>query len=111
MPENDKILDMTSGRSSHLREENASMKDNSLKGRRCIEVDSPGVTAVDGADVNLAEGALLASKEVASNLHVSRTKVYRMAKKEKIPAIRVGASLRFDYQEVLAALRQTSQDL
>lgn len=42
---------------------------------------------------------------VAARFRVSSRSVYRLARDKKIPSYRVGRQLRFDLQEVSAALR------
>ncbi len=52
------------------------------------------------------EGRLMTVAEVAEALHCSRNSVYRLSERGRIPRVKVGAAVRFELGEVVAALRE-----
>jgi excisionase family DNA binding protein len=50
--------------------------------------------------------SLITAPELAKQLDVSESLIYRLARKGEIPSYRVGPLIRFDLEEVLEALEQ-----
>lgn len=48
---------------------------------------------------------LYTAKEIAAGLSIAAKKVYRLAAAGKIPVIEVGGAKRFDWEDVLGALK------
>ena len=46
--------------------------------------------------------------EICHNLNISSTTLWRLRKKGEIPFIKAGATVLFDYIEVIAALKKSS---
>ncbi len=55
--------------------------------------------------MNATESRLLTTDELARRLHVGSAKIRDLARAGRIPSIRVGKALRFDWREVVTALR------
>lgn len=49
---------------------------------------------------------LLKAGELAELLNCSKSGIYKLAASSRIPHVKLGAGVRFDYQTVLAALRR-----
>jgi excisionase family DNA binding protein len=54
---------------------------------------------------------LVTAQDVARILGVSPRGAYRLAERREVPTYRVGRLIRFDLEEVLAALRQEPEEV
>jgi excisionase family DNA binding protein len=58
-----------------------------------------------------APPSLIDTKELSRLLNISRGTLYNWVWKRRIPFLKVGRCLRFDYQEVLAAQHHFAQEI
>lgn len=56
------------------------------------------------------EAEIVDMMELCSRLKISKQTLIRWSKQSKIPTIRIGSSVRYNYQEVLTALSKTKSN-
>lgn len=66
-----------------------------------------GITSSNKAQ---EEPEIIETMELCSRLSISRQTLIRWSKQRKIPTIRIGSSVRYNYQEVLTALSKTKSN-
>lgn len=105
------IASLDSGRANKRTPDRAQVTDNTYKGRGCIGQHGSGDTAADSACASTTGDEIMTPEEVASYLRVSRSLVYKMLKRDEIPAYCVGSLLRVRKADLLASLREKPKGL
>lgn len=107
----DAIGNMDSGRGVRRIPDKGQVLDNTGKGRGCIGTHGSGDAVMQGACASALGDDMLTPEEVARYLRVSRSLVYKMLKRDEIPAYYVGSLLRIRKADLLASLREKSKGL
>ncbi len=76
-------------------------------------VDAIRMTPIHGSgeklcDNEIARKALLTAKQIAALLSINENQLYKLVRSGKIPAMKLGRALRFQWDEVIDKIRSQS---